>query len=88
MIALTADLRESYAQHASSLLVDGARQMILTVDYDDSVCQGPPFFVSPGELSSYWPGVREHARVDDTANAPPKFLEAGRERLDEVVWVR
>jgi hypothetical protein len=62
--------------------------MILTVDYDDSVCQGPPFFVSPGELSSYWPGVREHARVDDTANAPPKFLEAGLERLDEVVWVR
>lgn len=88
LIALTADLRERYARHASSLLVDDARQLILTVDYDESVCQGPPFFVSPGELLSYWPGIREHARVDDTANAPPKFLAAGLERLDEVVWVR
>ena len=88
LVALTAELRERYAQHASSLLADDARQFIVTLDYDESVCQGPPFFVSPDELSSYWPGVREHARVDDTANAPPKFLEAGLKRLDEVVWVR
>ena len=88
LIALTKDLRERYATHTSSLLTDDANQLVLTVDYDDSVCEGPPFCVREDELLSYWPGLKEQARIDDTENAPPKFLEAGLGRLDEVVWVR
>ncbi len=88
LIALSRELRPRYAAHTASLLTSDARQFVLTVDYDDSVCQGPPFSVSADELLSYWGGLREHARVDDTENAPPKFLEQGLERLDEVVWIR
>ncbi len=88
MIALTAELRPRYAAHTSSLLTDDARQFILALEYDDSVCQGPPFSVRADELLSYWAGLSELARIDDIENAPPKFLEAGLERLDEVVWVR
>ncbi len=88
LIALTPELRARYAAHTASLLTDDARQLVLTVDYDDSVCEGPPFAVSAAELLSYWAGLREHARVDDTENAPPKFLERGLQRLDEVVWIR
>ena len=88
LIALGAELRPRYAAHTSSLLTDDARQFVLTLDYDQSVCDGPPFAVSPSELLSYWSELRESARVDDTENAPPKFLEQGLERIDEVVWIR
>ena len=70
------------------MLTDDARQFVLTIDYDDTVCQGPPFAVGATELLSYWSGLQEHARVDDTENAPPKFLEQGLGKLDEVVWIR
>ena len=86
LIALTPELRPRYAEHTSSLLAEGASQFVLTVAYDQDVCDGPPFAVSAAELLSYWPGLRELQRVDDTENAPPKFLEAGLQRFDEVVW--
>jgi thiopurine S-methyltransferase len=40
------------------------------------------------ELQSYWPGLRRYASIDDTVNAPPKFLAAGLARMGEVVWIR
>ncbi len=88
LIALSLDLRPRYAAHTASLLTHDARQFVLTIDYDDSVCEGPPYSVSRDELLSYWTGLQEHARVDDTKNAPPKFLEKGLRRLDEIVWIR
>ncbi len=88
LIALPPELRRRYAAHTASLLTDEARQFVLTIDYDDTICQGPPFSVDKDELLSYWGDLREHARIDDIENAPPKFLERGLERLDEVVWIR
>ena len=86
LIALAPEIRARYAGHTSSLLANEASQLVLTVDYDDTVCEGPPFSVSPAELLSYWPQLREHARADDIENAPPKFLQAGLKQLHEVVW--
>ena len=86
LVALTPDLRARYAQHTSSLLTDDAEQLVITVDYDQSVCDGPPFALSEREILSYWPRLRQVASVDDTENAPPKFLDAGLQRLNEVVW--
>ncbi len=88
LIALSPELRPRYAAHTASLLTDDARQFVLTIDYDDAVCDGPPYAVQADELLSYWAGLQEHARVDDVENAPPKFLEKGLKRLDEVVWIR
>ena len=39
------------------------------------------------EVLGHWPRLRRHATVDDTANAPPKFLEAGLKQMHEVVWI-
>ena len=87
LIALTPDVRPRYAEHTTSLLSGNARQFIITVEYDQSVCSGPPFSVGAEELLGYWPRLCRHASLDDTANAPPKFLERGLEELIEVVWV-
>ena len=86
-VALTSELRARYARHVSSLLSDDAYQLVITVEYDQSVCDGPPFALATEEVRSHWPALQQKARVDDTANAPPKFLEAGLQTMHEVVWL-
>ena len=86
LVALTPDLRERYAAHTSTLLTDDAEQLVITVEYDQSVCDGPPFSLDRSELQRYWPRLERIAKVDDTENAPPKFLDAGLTLLHEVVW--
>jgi thiopurine S-methyltransferase len=87
LIALSADLRTRYAKHISSLLTPAAEQFLITVEYDQRVCDGPPFSLDAAEVQTHWPRLRRHAVKDDTANAPPKFLEAGLTTMHEVVWV-
>ena len=86
LVALTPELRARYAEHTSALLSDDAEQLVLTVDYDQSVCDGPPFSLTEQEITGYWPRLQQIASVDDTQNAPPKFLDAGLTRMHEVVW--
>ena len=88
LIALPPDMRKRYAAHTTSLLADEAAQFVVTVEYDDSVANGPPFSVLGEEVLAHWPGLQEQARVEDIENAPPKFREAGLEQIHEVVWMR
>jgi thiopurine S-methyltransferase len=87
LVAVAPDQRTRYARHTASLLGDDAQQFVITVEYDQSVCDGPPYAIGPDELLGLWPGLRRHASIDDIANAPPKFLEQGLEEMREVVWV-
>ena len=87
LIALHAKLRSRYAKHTSSLLDENARQLVITVEYDQNVCDGPPYSLVSEEVTGHWPHLRRHAVVDDTENAPPKFLEAGLDFMHEVIWV-
>lgn len=87
LVALTADLRDRYARHVASLLSEDARQLVITLEYDQTVCDGPPFALPAEEVQRYWPGLRRHSSTDDIANAPPKFLEAGLREMHEVVWI-
>ncbi len=86
LVAINPELRARYATHTNSLLADDAEQLVIMVDYDQAVCDGPPFSLSKEEIISYWPRLRQVASVDDTKNAPPKFLDAGLQRMHEVVW--
>ena len=87
LIAMSPELRPRYAEHTSSLLSDDATQFVIAIEYDHEGSVGPPFSLPGPDLLALWPGLREHARIDDTRNAPPKFLEAGLEQLHEVVWI-
>ncbi len=69
-----------------SLLSDDAEQLVITLDYDQSVAIGPPFSIDDEELLGYWPGLERVDRYDDTPNAPPKFLDAGLTEIVETVW--
>ena len=86
-VAMPPDVRPDYAKHTRSLLTGAASQLVITVEYDQGVCDGPPYSIGPAEAAIHWPGLRRHAWVDDTENAPPKFLEAGLDKMHEVVWL-
>lgn len=86
LVAMQADLRPRYARHTTSLLEKDAQQLVITVEYDQVVCDGPPFSIDASEIQDYWPSLSRVAVIDDTENAPPKFLEAGLAVMHEVIW--
>ena len=86
LIALPVEQRAAYAAHTNRLLEASPEQLVITLDYDQSITSGPPFSVPDGELLGYWPRlvcVDEHDDIDD---APPKFVQAGLTALQEKVW--
>ncbi|HNP34214.1 MAG TPA: thiopurine S-methyltransferase [Woeseiaceae bacterium] len=86
LIALPPELRARYVQHTNSLLTENAEQLVITVEYDQAVCKGPPFSVSSSEVLAHWPKLGRVASIDDIENAPPKFRQAGLTAMREVVW--
>ncbi len=86
LVALPADLRPKYAAHTRRLLSDEAHLFVITVEYDQTQADGPPFSLSADEILGYWPSLERRDRYDDLANCPPKFLEAGLKAFYEVVW--
>ena len=86
LAALPADMRPAYAAHTSSLLSDDARQLVIVVEYDETIGTGPPFSVPAEEVQAYWPTLLRVDRYDDIENGPPKFREAGLQEMFENVW--
>lgn len=86
LIAMPAELRSAYAAHTSALLESSAEQLVITLEYDQSIAKGPPFSVPERELLGYWPDLVCVDSRDDIESGPPKFLEAGLTELRQRVW--
>lgn len=86
LIALPVEMRQAYAKHTQSLLNDGAEQLIICLEYDESIATGPPFSVPAQEILAFWPDLERVDAYDDIQNGPPKFREAGLGEMIEVVW--
>ena len=86
LIAMPASKRAAYARHTSSLLEEAAAQFIITLEYDQTMADGPPFSVPSAEVLSYWPGLVRFDAQNDIENAPPKFIAAGLTEMIEVIW--
>lgn len=86
LVAVPPDQRSAYARHTSTLLESSSEQLIITLEYDQSKAEGPPFPVAPEELLAYWPDLTRVDAYDDIENSPPKFRDAGLEEMIEVVW--
>ena len=78
--------RPRYIEHTRSLLSPEAYRMIITLEYDQDVVQGPPFSVLPAEMQRYWPDLQRVAAHNDIENSPPKFRQAGLDEFVEAVW--
>lgn len=85
LVALPLELRRAYAKHTDSLLAPDAFRLVVTLEYDQALVQGPPFSVPANEVRGYWPRLEMLERSDAPDEAPPKFRAAGA-TLAEAVW--
>jgi len=88
LIALPPLMRERYAAHLSSILAEGTRGLLITLDYDQAQKAGPPFAVSDEEvhllLGERW--ELEVLEEQDILGESWKFIQEGVGRLDERVY--
>ncbi|MCH4882590.1 thiopurine S-methyltransferase [Pseudomonas sp. TMW22080] len=87
-IAFPPEMRAAYARHLSRILPPGCRGLLITLDYDQSQMNGPPFSVPDAEvqslLSHAW--ALEVLEQPDVLDQEWKFLKSGVTRLVERVY--
>lgn len=86
--AVSAKKRPEYVRHTKSLLNPGAFQLVITLEFDDALTEGPPYPVLSDEVLAYWPHLQRAVERDDIANAPQKYLDVGLDEMIEVAWAR
>ena len=85
MIALPSEMREAYAQHLTRIVPQGCKGLLITLDYNQSEMDGPPFSVPHEQvqqlLGADWRlGIVEQP---DILGKSWKFLKGGATRLVE-----
>ena len=83
LVALPATLRSRYASHLTAISA-GARQLLISFDYEQSQLPGPPFAVLAEELSELY---GQHYELQALARQPLAGGLKGQCPADEVVWL-
>ncbi len=83
LVALPATLRSRYASHLTAISA-GARQLLISFDYEQSQLPGPPFAVLAEELSELY---GQHYELQALARQPLTGGLKGQCPADEVVWL-
>jgi thiopurine S-methyltransferase len=74
LVALPPEMRKLYVNHLKSILPTGTRQLLVTMEYDQSKLQGPPFSVSENEVRELYTGF-DIEKVEES-NLNRKGVEA------------
>lgn len=75
LIALPKDMREAYSSQIQAL-TQNAPQLILTLNYDQSAFEGPPFSVTPKQILDYYQHryvIKKIFNAASTLNAAPEL---------------
>lgn len=88
LVALPPGLRPNYVAHTKTLLKRDAAQLLITLEYDQSKANGPPFSVLPDEVNAHWPGIQRAGDLSALNSMPPKFRDAGVNEFVEAVWLK
>lgn len=86
LIALPRPLRPDYIRHTKTLVKPDAAQLLITLEYDQAMVDGPPFSVQADEVMEYWSNLRRVAEANAIDSTPPKFRAAGLTEVIETVW--
>lgn len=88
LIAMPAHLRPAYVEHLVELLPSHANGLLVTMEYEQSHMDGPPFSVPPAEARALLGTAftLEHLQTADILDAQPAFRERGLQRLQEHVF--
>ena len=88
MIALPPEMRSRYTSHLNGLLSVGAEILLVSLEYDQSLVEGPPFAVWPDDVTGDYAQYAvetlssQHHPVPDL----PKMKEAGIVEMGESVF--
>ena len=81
LVALPEDLRRQYCQRLCALAA-GAKQLLVTFEYDQSLMPGPPFSISEADIDQYYGAYCEITQLDsDTLKGGLKGKVPAIERL-------
>ncbi len=83
LIALPADMRPNYSEHIREL-TNNATQLLITLNYDQSKKNGPPFSVSSDQIQQYY---GDHYQIQELKNEPTSIRSAPEIRVTEHVWL-
>ena len=88
LIALPAAMRQQYAAHLNRIMPRESLGLLITLDYDQSQMDGPPFAVLDDEMQGLFAGFWSLKILEDqdVLSESPKFVENGVTRLEERVY--
>lgn len=88
LVALPPDMRGRYVRHVYGGLAPGYRGLLLTLEYEQALMEGPPFSVAADEVQALYAGHARAQEADrlDIIDKEPKFASRGLRRLDSVTW--
>jgi thiopurine S-methyltransferase len=89
LIAFPAAMREAYAQHLTHVLPSGCQGLLVSLDYEQSQMDGPPFSVPDEEVRELlgdWQLELLHIENGLQAEENWKFLQRGLGRMDERIY--
>lgn len=88
LIALPPALRERYAAQLTAILPSGCEGLLITLDYQQSQMEGPPFAVSDAEVQQRFASDWQLETLErlDVLKGNWRFLKQGLQRLDETVY--
>lgn len=88
LVALPPEMRKEYVTRLLSLLKEGGRVLLVTLDYVQSEMIGPPFCVAKNEVESLFTDCKVTCLFrDDADQHHPKISQQGLSRFAEVVWL-
>lgn len=88
LIALPADMRPDYSEQVRQLSIDAnnqaAAQLLLTLNYDQSKKDGPPFSISHEQVQQYY---GSHYEITELASEPASIGSMPELKVTEQVWL-
>ena len=88
LIAFDRQDRERYCDYLQSIVPSPAEMLLITLDYDQSQMNGPPFAVSQAEVNGYYRSSYEISELarSDVLDERPRWREQGLTALTETVF--
>ncbi len=88
LIALPPAMRQQYAAHLNRIMPRESLGLMITLDYDQSQMDGPPFAVLDDEVQGLFAGfwTLKILEDQDVLSESSKFVENGVTRLEERVY--
>ena len=88
LIALPPEMREKYVQRLKTLLTSESKMLLLTLEYDQSITNGPPFSITDKMVRDFYAGSGsiEELNRREIIEEEDRFKEAGLTSLIEAVY--